>query len=244
MVGTVATWMLLPLGTIVLGGWVATRRSPGPRLTSALQHFAAGIVIAAVCTEVVPEAIARDHVWSVIIGFTVGVALVMLVRELSGEGRRRETPVEDEGADRVSIGMIVTTGIDLFIDGLLVGLGFTLTSASGELLVIAVTFEVLFIAMSLAATMRSAGVRLARVMTMLIVLGGLTVLGGVLGAWVLAGASGVFLSGLAAFAAAALLYLVVEELLVAAHEQGETTLGSTLFFVGFGASLVLSMLLG
>ena len=73
MVGTVALWMLLPLGVTVLGGLAAIRRPPGPRLTSGLQHFAAGIVIAAVCTEVVPEAIAKDHIWSVIVGFVIGV---------------------------------------------------------------------------------------------------------------------------------------------------------------------------
>ena len=65
-----------------------------------------------------------------------------------------------------------------------------------------------------------------------------------MGAWLLVDASQVFLSGLAAFAAAALLYLVVEELMVEAHEEGETTSGSVMFFVGFLVSLVLSMLLG
>ncbi|MEE2907599.1 MAG: ZIP family metal transporter [Planctomycetota bacterium] len=246
MVGTVALWMLLPLGVTVLGGLAAIRRPPGPRLTSGLQHFAAGIVIAAVCTEVVPEAIAKDHIWSVIVGFVIGVVLVMAVRELSGEGPRRSgrTAVTAEDTPGVSLGMIVTTGIDLFIDGLLVGLGFTLATASGELLVIAVTFEVLFIAMSLAATMRSAGSKITRVLVMLCVLGLLVLLGGVLGTWVLVGSSSQFLAGLAAFATAALLYLVVEELLVEAHERGETTMGSLMFFIGFGASLVLAMVLG
>ena len=43
-----------------------------------------------------------------------------------------------------------------------------------------------------------------------------------------------------AFGAAALLYLVVEELLVEAHERGDTTLGSLLFFVGFGGGVLLA----
>jgi len=36
-----------------------------------------------------------------------------------------------------------------------------------------------------------------------------------------------------AFATAALLYLVVEELLVEAHEEPETPLATVMFFVGF-----------
>lgn len=246
VVGTVVIWMLVPLAVMVVGGWAASWRMPGPRLTSGLQHFAAGIVIAAVCTEVVPEAIKNAHIWSVVIGLVIGVALVMLVRELSGEGPRRSgrVPVEDDADRGISMGMLVTTGIDLFIDGLLVGLGFCLASASGELLVIAVSFEVLFIAMSLTATMRGTGCSIGRIMVTLVGLGLLAVVGGVLGAWMLNGASTGIIAGIAAFGTAALLYLVVEELMVEAHERGETTLGSIMFFVGFGASLVLSMLLG
>lgn len=245
MVGIVALWMLLPLSATMVGGWAATRRSPGPRLTSGLQHFAAGIVIAAVCTEVVPEAMATRDLLAVVIGFSIGVILVMTVREWSGEGARRSGRDEKGDDDeRVSLGMLITTGIDLLVDGLLIGLGFVLSSASGQLLVIAVTFEVLFIGMSLSATMSRSNVPVARIMCILLGLGGLILLGGTLGAWLLVGASTFFLSAMAAFATAALLYLVVEELLVEAHEQGETTIGSLLFFIGFGISLVLSMLLG
>ena len=244
MVGTVALWMLLPLGVTVLGGWFATRRPPGIRLTSALQHFAAGIVIAAVCTEVVPEAIADREIWPVVIGFGIGVVLVILVRELSGEGAQRSGRSVEPESRSVSRSMLLSTAIDLLIDGLLVGLGFALARASGELLLIAVTFEVLFIAMSLAATMRTGGATIGRVLFVLIMLGILVAAGGIVGVWLLVDASRLFLSGLAAFATAALLYLVVEELMVEAHEQGETTSGTLMFFVGFLASLVLSMLLG
>ena len=50
--------------------------------------------------------------------------------------------------------------------------------------------------------------------------------------------------GILSFGAAALLYLVTEELLVEAHEQGETTVGSAMFFVGFVFSLLLAMVFG
>ena len=43
------------------------------------------------------------------------------------------------------------------------------------------------------------------------------------------------------FGAAALLYLVTEELLREAHEERETALGTLMFFVGFPAFLVVGM---
>ncbi|HJT03446.1 MAG TPA: hypothetical protein VJ757_07440 [Pseudonocardiaceae bacterium] len=49
----------------------------------------------------------------------------------------------------------------------------------------------------------------------------------------LGGASATVLAAVLAFGAAALLYLVVEELLVEAHEQAETPLLAVLFFAGF-----------
>jgi ZIP family zinc transporter len=47
-----------------------------------------------------------------------------------------------------------------------------------------------------------------------------------------------------AFGAVAFMYLVTEELLVAAHERGETAAGSATFFVGFLLYLVLEQVLG
>jgi ZIP family zinc transporter len=234
--------MLLPLGVTIAGGWMAMRRRPGPRLTSALQHFAAGIVIAAVCTEVVPDAVDSGRVWSVLIGFTIGVAIVMGIRVWSGEGAQRSGR-QPESKRSGNAGLIATTAADFLIDGLLVGLGFTLAASSGKLLVIAVTFEVLFISMTIAATMRGRGVSPCRVLLIVVGLGGLLMLGGVGGAWVLVDASQSVIVMLAAFGTAAMLYLVVEELLVEAHTSGETTFGSTMFFVGFGGSMILSMVL-
>ncbi len=57
-------------------------------------------------------------------------------------------------------------------------------------------------------------------------------MGGVLGALVLANAGGTVLTLVLAFAAAALLWLVVEELLVEAHEGEERAWMAIMFFAG------------
>lgn len=44
------------------------------------------------------------------------------------------------------------------------------------------------------------------------------------------------------FGSAALLYLVTEELLVEAHEAGETTFAPSMFFAGFLLFLLLGLL--
>jgi zinc transporter, ZIP family len=68
--------------------------------------------------------------------------------------------------------------------------------------------------------------------------------GTVLGAWLLSGASPTVLAAVLAFGAVAFMYLATEELLVEAHERGETAAGSVTFFVGFLLYMVLSETIG
>ncbi|MFC6666990.1 hypothetical protein ACFP9V_17785 [Deinococcus radiopugnans] len=55
---------LIPVAATVLGGVVASFRPPGPRLRSFVQHFAAGVVFAAVAGELLPEITAGGSRWA------------------------------------------------------------------------------------------------------------------------------------------------------------------------------------
>jgi hypothetical protein len=48
-------YILVASGTGVVGGIVAVLWAPGVKARSAVQHFAAGIVMAAVASELIPE---------------------------------------------------------------------------------------------------------------------------------------------------------------------------------------------
>jgi ZIP family zinc transporter len=71
----------------------------------------------------------------------------------------------------------------------------------------------------------------------------LTVAGTALGVLLLSGVSTTVLAGVLAFGAVAFMYLATEELLVEAHAEGETSLGSVGYFVGFLLYLVLAELI-
>lgn len=73
-------------------------------------------------------------------------------------------------------------------------------------------------------------------------LGLVTAVGAVGAAALLAGVGAAVLAFVLAFGAAALLYLAVEELLVEAHDQAETTLLSAMLFGGFLCIYVLGEL--
>lgn len=238
----VFVWSLLPVAATLCAILVALTHRPSAGARSALQHLAAGIVFAAVATEIVPEMLAGGHVLAVASGFAAGVALMFGVR-LAGDAMSSANTTKSS-ASASGWSMLMATGIDLAIDGLLIGLGFAISTASGVLLTLAVAFEVLFVSLGLSATLADRGRPVRFIALSLGVMALLTLICMLLGASLLSSLEPAWKVVVLSFGSAALLYLVSEELLVEAHADGaDSVLGSMLFFVGFGASLVGSMLL-
>lgn len=104
--------------------------------------------------------------------------------------------------------------------------------------------QILFLSLSLAAELTDTGLSKARSALVCTGLGLITAVGAIGGAALLGGAGKPVLAAVLAFGAAALLYLALEELLVEAHEQAETTLSAAMFFAGFLSIYVLGQLGG
>lgn len=218
-----------------IGGVVAVRRPPGPKVTAAIQHFAAGIVFAATALELLPKERTEAAI-PVIVGFALGIALMLGLRILEQklEGR-------SEGGG-FPTGLLMVTALDFTIDGLVLGMAFAAGEKSGILLAIALTLEVLFVALSVTTEVAKSG---ARRLLAVITAPGLAL---VLCAAAVAGR--LFFGALSPFPFAvllgvgivAMLYLVTEELLVEAHEVEETHWSVAAFFLGFLLFLVIEML--
>lgn len=239
MIGLVVALTLVPVAAAAASGVAAAVRPPGARVTSGIQHFAAGVVFAAAALELLPGVV-RQRPTVAVVGFAVGVVVMFTFRAV---GDRLERGDAAGGSAGLPIGLAVATGVDFLVDGLVLGAGFTTDSRTGVLLTIALTVEYLFVGLALSAALSGRASRVVIVVAPPL-LALLTVLGAVVGALALAAASPVLLGGVLAFGAVAFMYLATEELLVEAHERGETALGSVGFFVGFLIYLVLSQLLG
>jgi ZIP family zinc transporter len=94
-------------------------------------------------------------------------------------------------------------------------------------------------AFALGATL--AAITASRILVIGACLGGALLFGAAIGATVISGLSTHWVAAVLAFGCAALLYLVTEELLVEAHEAGETAFATAMFFVGFLLFLVIGM---
>jgi zinc transporter, ZIP family len=137
--------------------------------------------------------------------------------------------------------LLWTLAIDVFVDGLLVGVGFAAGAKEGILLTVALTGEVFFLGLSSAAVLSRGGASRTRIMTTTLGLSAVMVVGGVLGSAALQGLSGGLLEGVLSFGCAALFYLVTEELLTEAHEEPETPVLTAMFFLGFLLLALLEM---
>lgn len=232
---------LIPVAATVLGGVVASFRPPGPRLRSIVQHFAAGVVFAAVAGELLPQITAGHQPLGVVIGFALGVGVMLAVRVLAG--RLAPEEAQEGGTElRSSTGLLTVVGIDILIDGLLIGVGFAAGERVGTLLVVALTLELLFLGLSVAASLVGRGASRSRTILTVAGLSLLVIVGAAVGGTLLRGLTGLPLEIVLSFGAAALLYLVTEELLVEAHEVRETPLITSAFFLGFIALYLVELL--
>lgn len=231
-IANAALYALIPAGVLLLGGAIAAFRRPSKRLTSYLQHFAGGVVLAALTTELLPEVMHRHSPFAAAIGFTIGTALMLTIRAVFGDEHDAK---EGEAEGEVSKSMVIAVGIDLAIDGFLIGLGFAAGARTGVLLTCALGLEVLFLGLS------TTGPRPARTMARMVIYAVLLVAGAVGGAALAQRLGPESMEAALAFGAAALIYLVTEELLVEAHEVKETPVSAAMFSAGFLVIMLVDM---
>lgn len=224
-----ATFVAFPIAAVIIGSVVAVLRPPGPTTTSAVQHFAAGVVMAALAGEVLPDLRNAGSLPWAIAGFVAGTAVMLALGAL---GRRLEHKQESIGSG-LPVGLLAAVGTDLLLDGMLVGLGASLGARQGLILTVALTIEILFVGLSVSLTLTRNGLSRMHAVAVTSSLGLVLAAGALGGAAALGRAGSQTLALVLAFGAAALLYLVVEELLTEAHEHAETAFLGAMFFLGF-----------
>ena len=222
-------YVFIPVIVAAIGAVYTTIRPPSDKMVSAFQHFAAGVVFYAAAGELLPDATRRPWIWPIIIGGTLGIVVMLLLRHVTEQARQGPT------------GLLAASTFDALIDGIVLGLGFNAGQQQGLLLAIALAVEFLFLGLSIAAAFDKNTSRWRVIggtvgVSLGVPIGSLIALP--IGSWPLSYRMAAF-----AFGLIALLYLVAEELLTEAHEKPETSWGTSMFFIGFLALTVLDQAL-
>jgi zinc transporter, ZIP family len=229
--------ILAATGAGILGGIVASFWIPGIQARSAVQHFAAGLVIAAVASDLIPEVEKTGTPVGILSGFAAGgVAMIglkwLVLRFESKEKKRGKAP----------LGLAAAAAADTLVDGAIISAGFSTGPDLGTLLAIALAAELFFLTLSVGSEFHKdkagfwQGLAVTTGISLLLLIGALA-------AFVfLKGASPATVAVFLSFGAAALIYLIAEELLVESIEAEESLFSTAMLFAGFLVVLALKLL--
>ncbi len=228
----IVLYTLIPMGISIIGGLVASIYVPKQKFISALQHFVAGVVIAAVSIELLPKILGHKSTWTVEAGFVIGVVFMLLMQKLSLVATKKEAK------EKLPLGLIASSAIDLLVDGILISISFLAGKASGILITISLSFCAFFLNLTVSSILTQKKCRKATQLVAICAIAFMLPIGAFIGSRILSQFPSSILVGTIAFGVAALLYLGIEELLSEAHKQRDTTMTSASFFLGFLAILL------
>jgi len=217
--------MAAAVGTV--GGLLAAFWAPGVKTRSAVQHFAAGVVIAAVASDLIPEVEKAGKPFGILAGFAAGGLVMVGMKWLVLKFEKKE-----EKKEQLPIGLAAAAAADTLMDGAIISAGFSSGQRLGTLLAIALAIELFFLNLSVGTefhkwkSKRLLGLATTTGIAFLLLLGALV------GFFILRGMSQAGVAVFLSFGAAALLYLIAEELLVESIE-GESLFSVAMLFAGF-----------
>ena len=231
---------LIPVCTLIAGGIIAIVHKPNGNVRSLILHFAAGVVFSVVAVELLPDIVKTHAPPPLIIGFSFGFLVMVGIRRFT-EGKE-ENPAKNAG-NKIPVSLLVAIAVDVFIDGLLLGTGFTAGHTEGILLAIALAVELLSLGMATATELGNNKISKPKSLGLIASLAAVFFGSAALGATLLHNLSHKAMEIVLSFGMSALLFLVTEELLTEAHEEKETVWHASAFFFGFLLFLVFGMIL-
>ena len=221
-------FMSFPAFIALSGGILALFWFPTREMRSLIQHFAAGVVLAALAVELLPE-IGREHAPGIVLAGAFAIGSLFMYGLKVWTKKIEHSSEHESTLGGVPSGLLIATFLDVAMDGFIIGAGFASGGTTGPILALGLSVELLFLGLSLT----SDSARGWRVVALSASLGVTVFLFSLLGSFVLTGASHALIGGVLAFSAAALLYLVTEELLMEAHQVPERPFSTLVLFAGF-----------
>lgn len=214
-ISVLALAALPAVGTFV-GGILSEMVRVSARTLSWALHLAAGILLAIVGIELMPEVLESDAPWVVIVAFVAGGGFSVLLERFINRVRARFGGSEENAAPWM---IFAGTAVDLFSDGVIIGTGSLINPALGFLLALGQVPADIPEGFATIATLRDQG--LSRTKRLLLALSfALPIFAGAtIGFWAVRGQPDLLKFSLLSFMAGLLLTVAVEEMITEAHRN-------------------------
>jgi ZIP family zinc transporter len=236
---SVFLYALIPFVTFILGGIVAKIRQPSNAWRSVIQHFTSGVVFAVVAVDLLPGISKSHEPHEVAIGFSCGVILMLLIRAYA---EKVEADQHKHEQVKMPIAMLGAMGVDVIVDGFLIGVSFAANEQAGQFLTIALGLEMFSLGLALSVSLSQTKLHWITSILIIMLLATTVVISAVLSHLLIQFIPSSSIPLLLAFGLASLLYLVTEELLHEAHQLPDNAYITATFFIGFLLFLILSMM--
>ena len=213
-----------------LGAPVAERFDVPQRVVSAALQFAAGIITALVALSLMPPAVRDGSSLIVALMFFIGGALYVSFEYYSAQ--KMAARALESGSNVTSLGLYVGILVDLIIDGVVIGIGATLTVMTGLILALGMAISTLPLAFVTTSTAKRQGVspekrRLLSIAYFLCVL-----VGAMVGFLLLRNVSLDLRLALIALASGFLITTVTQSMIPEANKDGEPSFAGILYLAG------------
>jgi len=229
-----------------LGGLIGfVLNNPSRRFLSALLNFSAGLMVAVVCFDLLPEAFEIGGFDVSIVGVCLGVVMILACDEAITAWKSYY-----KGDQRSPMGQYVKTGILLgigialhnFPEGLAIGSGFTAMKSYGIGLSLVIAFHDVPEGIAMAAPMRIGGMARWKVFLSAVMAGIPTGIGALVG-YLLGEISPYFISLCLGFAGGAMLYITCSELIPKSNDLYRGRIPGMSLIMGVIAGIVVSSML-
>ena len=206
------------IGTTIGGIIGCSLKSQSNKFLSFILSFAAGLMMAVICFDLIPEALGLSQITEVIIGIVLGI-IVMIFCDLIVDKIFSKKPILNQNTNKVSnnllkTGIIVSIGLAIhnIPEGLAIGSGFEASLKLGFSLAIAICFHDIPEGISMALPMKNGGMKAYKIMFYVILSGIATGVGALIGS-IVGKISEQIIAIALSFAAGAMLYIVSGELI-------------------------------
>ena len=225
------------------GGVMAEVLRVSERALSLALHLAAGIVLAVVGLELMPEALEASSPWVPLLAFVAGGAAFIGLDHTIGYVQARLGGGEDE---RQGSALAIFSGVslDLFSDGVMIGTATVLNPGLGLLLAMGQVPADVPEGFAAVATLRNAGISRKRRFLLSAAFAIPIFVGATLGYFALRDAPEIVTLSVLALTGGALVAVVVEEMISEAHEGETSQMGPLFLTAGFALFGAISVYIG
>lgn len=221
-------------GTAIGGIIGVCFKNTSNKFISFILSFASGLMMSIICFDLIPEALVINDIFSVIIGVIIG-AISMILCDLIVQKRfKYNNNTKNKKESLLKTGIIVSVGLALhnFPEGLAIGSGFEASISLGTSLALAICLHDIPEGISMAVPMKNGGMKVSKVILLVILSGITTGIGAFFGA-IVGSISEQIISICLSFAAGAMLYIVSGELIPESNKLYKGKLSSVGNMIGF-----------